>query len=107
MGAQGENHIAMQAGQWVFIVYLPPTKKTEYRPNIDHTALYRPNIDHKSYFKNAYLHVLRHNPTSQEIHVKQGAGRHFHISSFNGRVTHLQVLKFITFQIIGKNLSPF
>ena len=57
-------------------------KKPEYRPNIDHTALYRPNIDHKSSLKSAYLHVLRHNPTSQEIHVKQGAGRYFHISSF-------------------------
>ena len=77
-------------------------KKTEYRPNIDHTALYRPNIDHKSSLKSAYLHVLRHNPTSQEIHVKQGAGRYFHISSFNGRVIHFQVLRFIIFQIIGK-----
>ena len=27
-------------------------------------------------------------PTSQEIHVKQGAGRYFHITSFNGRVIH-------------------
>ena len=35
MGAQGENHIAMQAGRWDFIEYRPPTKKTEYRPNID------------------------------------------------------------------------
>ena len=34
-------------------------KKTEYRPNIDHTALYRPNIDHKSSLKSAYLHVSR------------------------------------------------
>ena len=72
------------------------------KTNIDHTALYRPNIDHKSSLKSAYLHVLRHNPTSQEIHVKQGAGRYFHISSFNGRVIHFQVLRFIIFQIIGK-----
>ena len=100
MGAQGENHIAMQAGQWGFIEYRPLTEETEYRPNIDHTALYRPNIDHKSSFKSVYLHVLRHNPTSQEIHVKQGAGRYFHISSFNGRVIHFQVLRFIIF---GKN----
>ena len=92
MGAQGENHIAMQAGQWGFIEYRPLTEETEYRPN----------IDHKSSFKSVYLHVLRHNPTSQEIHVKQGAGRYFHISSFNGRVIHFQVLRFIIFQIIGK-----
>ena len=51
MGAQGENHIAMQAGQWGFIEYRPPNKKPEYRPNIDHTALYRPNIDRKIYLK--------------------------------------------------------
>ena len=101
MGAHGENHIAMQAGQWGFIEYRPLTEETEYRPNIDHTALYRPNIDHKSSFKSVYLHVLRHNPTSQEIHVKQGAGRYFHISSFNGRVIHFQVLRFIIFQIVG------
>ena len=94
--------IQMQAGQWGFIEYRPLTEETEYRPNIDHTALYRPNIDHKSSFKSVYLHVLRHNPTSQEIHVKQGAGRYFHISSFNGRVIHFQVLRFIIFQIIGK-----
>ena len=43
------------------------------KTNIDHTALYRPHIDHKSSLKSSYLHVLRHNPTSQEIHVKQGA----------------------------------
>ena len=59
MGAQGENHIAMQAGQWGFIEYRPLTEETEYRPNIDHTALYRPNIDHKSSLKSAYLHVSR------------------------------------------------
>ena len=39
-------------------------------------------------------------PTSQEIHVKQGAGRYFHITSFN--VIHFQVLKFIIFQINGQ-----
>ena len=54
MGAQGENHIAMQAGQWGFIEYRPPNKKSEYRPNIDHTALYRPNIDRKISLKNEY-----------------------------------------------------
>ena len=54
MGAQGENHIAMQAGQWGFIEYRPPNKKPEYRPNIDHTALYRPNIDRKISLKSAY-----------------------------------------------------
>ena len=31
-------------------------KKTEYRPNIDHTALYWPNIDRKSSLKSAHLH---------------------------------------------------
>ena len=30
--------------------------KTEYQPNIDHTALYRPNIDRKSSLKSAHLH---------------------------------------------------
>ena len=54
MGAQGENHIAMQAGQWGFIEYRPLTEETEYRPNIDHTALYRPNIDRKISLKNEY-----------------------------------------------------
>ena len=54
VGAQGENHIAMQAGQWGFIEYRPPNKKPEYRPNIDHTALYRPNIDRKISLKNEY-----------------------------------------------------
>ena len=29
-------------------------------------------------------------PTSKEIHVKQGAGGYFHISSFNGRIIHFQ-----------------
>ena len=96
------NSIA-PAGWPVGFYRISTTKKnSEYRPNIDHTALYRPNIDHKSSLKSAYLHVLRHNPTSQEIHVKQGAGRYFHISSFNGRVIHFQVLRFIIFQIIGK-----
>ena len=41
-------------------------------------------------------------PTSQEIYVKQGASRYFHITSFSGRVIHFQVLRFIIFQIIGK-----
>ena len=69
----GYFHISsfIQAGHWGFIEYRPPKKKPEYRPNIDHTALYRPNIDHKSSLKSAYLHVLRHNPTSQEIHVNK------------------------------------
>ena len=68
-------------------------------------ALYRPNIDHKSSLKSAYLHVLRHNPTSQEIHVKQGAGRYFHISSFNGRVIHFPEIYHISNN--RENLSPF
>ena len=62
MGAQGENHIAMQAGQWGFIEYRPLTEETEYRPNIDHTALYRPNIDRKSSLKSAHLHYLLLSP---------------------------------------------
>ena len=41
-------------------------------------------------------------PTSQEIHVKQGAGSYFHITSFNGRVIQFRVLRFIIFRIIGK-----
>ena len=114
MGAQGENHIAMQAGQWGFIEYRPLTEETEYRPNIDHTALYRPNFDHKSSLKSA--HVFTHfatkvrmfiraglYPTSQEI---QGAGRYFHMTSFNGRV-HFEVLRFVIFQIIGKIYHHF
>ena len=37
-------------------------------------------------------------PTSQEICVKQGASRYFHITSFSGRVIHFQVLRFIIFK---------
>ena len=102
-----------QAGQWGFIEYRPPNKKPEYRPNIDHTALYRPNIDHKSSLKSAYINVLRQRyaylfraglyPTSQEI---QGAGRYFHMTSFNGRV-HFEVLRLVIFQIIGKIYHHF
>ena len=62
MGAQGENHIAMQAGQWGFIEYRPLTEETEYRPNIDHTALYRPNIGRKSSLKRAHLQYLLLSP---------------------------------------------
>ena len=58
MGAQGENHIAMQAGQWGFIEYRPLTEETKYRPNIDHTALYRPNSDRKISLKSAYFHYF-------------------------------------------------
>ena len=36
---------------------------------------------------------------SQEMHFKQNAGGNFHISSFNGRVMHFQVLRYI---IIGE-----
>jgi len=41
-------------------------KKTEYRPNIDHTALYRPNIDRKSSLKSAHLQYLLLSP---EIYI--------------------------------------
>ena len=41
-------------------------------------------------------------PTSQEIHIKQGAGTYLHITSFNGRVIQFRVLRFIIFRIIGK-----
>ena len=58
--------IQMQAGQWGFIEYRPPKKKTEYRPNIDHTALYRPNIDRKSSLKSAHLQYLLLSP---EIYI--------------------------------------
>ena len=84
-------------------------KNPEYRPNIDHTALYRPNFNHKSSLKSVHVFTrfatkvrmfIRAGlyPTSQEI---QGAGRYFHMTSFNGRV-HFEVLRFVIFQIIGK-----
>ena len=57
MGAQGENHIAMQAGQWGFIEYRPLTEETEYRPNIDHTTLYQPNIDR--YLKSGQINFFK------------------------------------------------
>ena len=41
-------------------------------------------------------------PTSQEI---QGAGRYFHMTSFNG--VHFEVLRFVIFQIIGKIYHHF
>ena len=56
----------IQAGHWGFIEYRPPKKKTEYRPNIDHTALYRPNIDRKSSLKSAHLQYLLLSP---EIYI--------------------------------------
>ena len=87
---------------------------SEYWPNIDHTALYRPNFDHKSSLKSAHVFTrfatkvrmfIRAGlyPTSQEI---QGAGRYFHMTSFNGRV-HFEVLRFVIFQIIGKIYHHF
>ena len=51
-----------QAGHWGFIEYRPPKKKTEHRPNIDHTALYRPNVDRKSSLKSAHLQYLLLSP---------------------------------------------
>ena len=39
-----------------FYQILTTKKKTEYWPNIDHTALYWPNIDRKSSLKSAHLH---------------------------------------------------
>ena len=88
------------------------TKEFSRRPLVgggDHTALYRPNFDHKSSLKSAHVFTrfatkvrmfIRAGlyPTSQEI---QGAGRYFHMTSFNGRV-HFEVLRFVIFQIIGK-----
>ena len=41
---------------------------------------------------------------SQKMHVKQNSGGKFHISPFNIRVMHFQVLRYIMF---GENLSPF
>ena len=52
------NDAYFQGGQWGFIEYRPPKKKT----NIDHTALYRPNIDRKSSLKSAHLHYLLLSP---------------------------------------------
>ena len=103
------RHEWMQAGHRGFIEYRPPKINSEYWPNIDHTALYRPNFDHKSSLKSAHVFTrfatkvrmfIRAGlyPTSQEI---QGAGRYFHMTSFNGRV-HFEVLRFVIFQIIGK-----
>ena len=93
---------------WLQQVLIRP-RNSEYWPNIDHTALYRPNFDHKSSLKSAHVFTrfatkvrmfIRAGlyPTSQEI---QGAGRYFHMTSFNGRV-HFEVLRFVIFQIIGK-----
>ena len=105
----------MNAG-WPQGFYWISTTKNKFwiLTNIDHTALYRPNFDHKSSLKSA--HVFTHfatkvrmfiraglYPTSQEI---QGAGRYFHMTSFNGRV-HFEVLRFVIFQIIGKIYHHF
>ena len=108
-GLVWRRHEWMQAGHRGFIEYRPPKINSEYWPNIDHTALYRPNFDHKSSLKSAHVFTrfatkvrmfIRAGlyPTSQEI---QGAGRYFHMTSFNGRV-HFEVLRFVIFQIIGK-----
>ena len=51
------------------------------------------------------VHYDKPYPTPQENSAKQGAGRYFHITSFNGRVIHFQVLRFIIFQIIGKSIT--
>ena len=46
-------------------------------------------------------------PTSQEIHVKQGAGTYFHITSFNVRVIHFLSPEIHHISNNRENPSPF
>ena len=46
-------------------------------------------------------------PTSQEIHIKQGAGTYLHITSFNGRVIHFLNPEIHHISNNRENLSPF
>ena len=46
-------------------------------------------------------------PTSQEIHVKQGAGTYFNITVFNGRVIHFLCPEIHHISNNRENLSPF
>ena len=99
----------MQGGHWGVNKYRVST--TEKLPNIDQIATTK-------VLKNTRNADLQHFATkvrmlniaglfysiSQEMHVKQNAGGNFYISSFNDRVMHFQVLRYIIF---GGNLSPF
>ena len=40
---------------------------------------------------------------SQEMHVQQNSGGYFHISSFNSRVTHFQILRYSIYGENGEN----
>ena len=101
----------MQAGQWGFIEYQPPKKNrisTNYRPHSTLSTKYRPQKLLKKRVFTRFATKVRMfiraglYPTSQEIHVKQGAGSYFHITSFNGRVIQFQALRFIIFRLTGK-----
>ena len=46
-------------------------------------------------------------PNSQKIHVKQGAGRYFHITSFDDRVIHFLSPEIHHISNNWENLSPF
>ena len=63
------DYIQKQAGQRGFIEHRPPKKTTEYRPNIDHTALYRPNIDRKIYLKLLKKRAFTLFTKSWDIHI--------------------------------------
>ena len=81
---------------------------TKYRPHSTLSTKYRPQKLLKKRVFTRFATKVRMfiraglYPTSQEIHVKQGAGSYFHITSFNGRVIQFRVLRFIIFRIIGK-----
>ena len=46
---------------------------------------------------------LLYNTLSQEMHVQQNSGGYFHISSFNSRVTHFQILRYFIYGENGEN----
>ena len=85
-----------------------PRISTKYRPHSTLSTKYRPQKLLKKRVFTRFATKVRMfiraglYPTSQEIHVKQGAGSYFHITSFNGRVIQFRVLRFIIFRIIGK-----
>ena len=85
-----------------------PRKSTKYRPYSTLSTKYRPQKLLKKRVFTRFATKVRMfiraglYPTSQEIHVKQGAGSYFHITSFNGRVIQFRVPRFIIFRIIGK-----
>ena len=87
----------IQAGWPLGFHQIATTKKkarisTKYRPHCILPTKYRPQKFLKmrvfTHFATKGQMFIRAGlyPTSQEIHVKQGAGSYFHITSFNGRV---------------------